>query len=143
MQPTFTIVFLFSVVGSKKACRPFPSRITHLFFFCPEMRTTLPQKHKLCCDRANLCHPVRCWMGHCLLFFPESQNCRDWRGSPELIETNPPAKQAPYSRLHRWLTRGIWNISREGKSAASLGSLFQYSVTSLGRSSFSYWCRTF
>ena len=34
-----------------------------------------------------------------------------------------------YSRLHRTLSRQIFNISREGDSTTSLGSLFQGSVT--------------
>ena len=31
----------------------------------------------------------------------ESQNCRGWKGPSEIIESNPPSEQAPYSRLHR------------------------------------------
>ena len=34
-----------------------------------------------------------------------------------------------YSRLHRTLSRWVLNISREGDSTTSLGSLFQCSVT--------------
>jgi len=30
----------------------------------------------------------------------ESQNYEGWKGSPEIIESNLSAKQAPYSRLH-------------------------------------------
>jgi len=41
-----------------------------------------------------------------------------------------PARQAPYSRLHRWASSWAWTISRAGQSTASLGSLFQSSVTS-------------
>jgi len=38
-------------------------------------------------------------------------------------------KQVPYSRLHRKTSRWVLNISREGDSSTSLGSLFQGSVT--------------
>ena len=31
----------------------------------------------------------------------ESQNCRGWKVAPEITKSSPPAKQAPYSRLHR------------------------------------------
>jgi len=31
----------------------------------------------------------------------ESQNSRGWMGPLEIIKSKPPAKQAPYSRLHR------------------------------------------
>ena len=74
--------------------------------------------------------------------FTESRNCRGWKGPLEIIKSSLSAKQAPYSRLHRWVTRQVLNISREGESTASLGSLFQCSATSLWRSSFSHWCRT-
>ena len=36
-----------------------------------------------------------------LLILTESQNYRGWKGPPEIMESNPPAKQAPYSRLHK------------------------------------------
>ena len=41
-----------------------------------------------------------------------------------------------YSRLHRTLSRRVLNISREGDSTASLGSLFQCSVTLRGKKFF-------
>ena len=42
----------------------------------------------------------------------------------------PPCKsRVTYSRLHRTLSRQVLNISREGDSTTSLGSLFQCSVT--------------
>jgi len=42
----------------------------------------------------------------------------------------PPCRgRVTYSRLHRTLSRWVLNISREGDSTASLGSLFQGSVT--------------
>jgi len=42
----------------------------------------------------------------------------------------PPCQsRVTYSRLHRALSRGVLNISREGDSTTSLGSLFQCSIT--------------
>ena len=41
-----------------------------------------------------------------------------------------------YSRLHRTLSRRVLNISREGVSTTSLGSLFQCSVTLRGKKFF-------
>jgi len=41
-----------------------------------------------------------------------------------------------YSRLHRTLSRWVLNISREGESTSSLGSLFQGSVTLRGKKFF-------
>jgi len=41
-----------------------------------------------------------------------------------------------YSRLHRTLSRWVLNISREGESTTSLGSLFQCSVTLRGKKFF-------
>ena len=41
-----------------------------------------------------------------------------------------------YSRLHRTLSRRVWNISREGDSTASLGSLGQGFVTLRGKKFF-------
>ena len=41
-----------------------------------------------------------------------------------------------YSRLHRTLSRRVLNISREGDSTTSLGSLFQCSVTLRGKKFF-------
>jgi len=59
----------------------------------------------------------------------ESQNCRGWKGPPEIIESNSFAKQAPYSRLHRKVSRRVLDMFREGECTASGGSLFQCSVT--------------
>ena len=59
----------------------------------------------------------------------ESHDCRDWNGHLEILESSPPSEQAPYSRLHRWVSRWVLNISREGESITSLGSLFQCSIT--------------
>ena len=48
-----------------------------------------------------------------------SQSFRGWKGPPEVIESNPLPKQAPYSRLHRKASRQVLNISREGESKLS------------------------
>jgi len=45
-----------------------------------------------------------------------------------LVQT-PCQSRVTYSRLHRTLSRRVLNISREGDSTASLGSLLQCSVT--------------
>jgi len=64
--------------------------------------------------------------------FTESQNHRmfgvgrDLCGSPS---PTPCQSRVAYSRLHRNLSRQVLNISREGDSTTSLGSLFQCSVT--------------
>jgi len=47
----------------------------------------------------------------------------------EIPQSNPPLEQVPYSRLHRKASSWVLNISREGDSTSSLGSLFQCSVT--------------
>jgi len=51
---------------------------------------------------------------------------RDICGSPS---PTPCQSRVTQSRLHRTLSRRGWNISREGDSTTSLGSLFQCSVT--------------
>jgi len=51
---------------------------------------------------------------------------RDFRRSSLL---NVLLKQVPYSGLHRKVSRRVLNVSIEGDSTASLGSLFQCSVT--------------
>jgi len=61
----------------------------------------------------------------------ESQNGRGWKG---------PLWQ---SRLHRTLSRRVLNLSREGDSTASLGSLFQCSVTLRGKKFFLMFRRNF
>jgi len=62
-------------------------------------------------------------------YISESQNCRCWKGPPEITESKPLPKQASYSRLHRDVSRQVLNISMEGDFMTSLGSLFQCSVT--------------
>jgi len=56
-----------------------------------------------------------------------SQNHR--KGPLEIIESSPLLQQVPYSGLHREVSSWVLNISREGDSMASLGSLSQCSVT--------------
>ena len=48
-----------------------------------------------------------------------------------------------YSKLHRTLSRRVLNISREGESTTSLGSLFQCSVTLRGKKFFLMFRRNF
>jgi len=48
-----------------------------------------------------------------------------------------------YSRLHRTLSRQVLNISREGDSTTSLGSVFQCSVTLRGKKFFLMFRRNF
>ena len=48
-----------------------------------------------------------------------------------------------YSNLHRTLSRRVLNISREGDSTASLGSLFQCSVTLRGKKFYFVFRRNF
>ena len=58
-----------------------------------------------------------------------SQNCRGWKGPLEIIISNPLLKQVPYCRSHSRQASGqVLNISGEGDSTISLGSLFQCSV---------------
>ena len=52
-----------------------------------------------------------------------------------LVQT-PHRSRVTYSRLHRTLSRRVLNISREGDSTTSLGSLFQCSVTLRGKKFF-------
>ena len=65
---------------------------------------------------------------------------RDLCGSPS--PTACPSR-VTQSRLHRTLCRRGWNISREGDSTASLGSLFQGSVTLRGKKFFLGFRRNF
>ena len=58
---------------------------------------------------------------------------RDLCGSPS---PTPCPSRVTQSRLHRTLCRRGWNISREGDSTASLGSLGQGSVTLRGKKFF-------
>jgi len=62
----------------------------------------------------------------------ESQNSRGWKGPLWVTQPNPCPNRVTQSRGHRTLSRQVLNISREGDSTTSLGSLFQCSE---GRSS--------
>ena len=55
----------------------------------------------------------------------------------------PCPSSVTYSRLHRTLSRRVWNISREGDSTTSLGSLGQCSVTLRGKKFFPVFRRNF
>jgi len=55
---------------------------------------------------------------------------RDLCGSPS---PTPCPSRVTQSRLHSTTARWVWNISREGDSTASLGSLGQGSVTLRGK----------
>ena len=66
----------------------------------------------------------------------ESQNHRMVRVGRDLCGSPSPTScrsRVTHSRLHRTLSRRILNISREGDSTASLGSLGQGSVTLRGK----------
>ena len=52
-----------------------------------------------------------------------------------LVQPSCPSR-VTQSRLHRTLSRRGWNISREGDSTTSLGSLFHCSVTLRGKKFF-------
>jgi len=58
---------------------------------------------------------------------------RDLCGS---FSPTPCRSRVTQSRLHSTAARQVWNISREGDSTASLGSLFQGSVTLRGKKFF-------
>ena len=55
----------------------------------------------------------------------------------------PCRSRVTYSRLHRTLSRRVLNISREGDSTTSLGSLFQCSITLRGKKFFLMFRRNF
>ena len=59
----------------------------------------------------------------------QNHSRRDWKGPQEIINSNPLMKQVPYTRLYSNVSRWVLNISIEGDSTTSLGSLFQCSVT--------------
>jgi len=64
----------------------------------------------------------------------ESQNHRMFGVGRALCGSSSPTpcrSRVIYSRLHKTLSRRVLNISREGDSTTSLGSLFQCSVTLL------------
>lgn len=58
----------------------------------------------------------------------ELQDHMGWRGPPEIIWSSSLIKYIPYRRLHWKVSRQVLNISSEGGSIGSLGSLFQGSI---------------
>jgi len=68
-------------------------------------------------------------LGSCIRLITQNHRMvgvgRDLWGSPS---PTPCPSRVAYSRLQRTLSRRVLNISREGDSTASLGSLFQCSV---------------
>ena len=66
----------------------------------------------------------------------ESQHGRGWKGPLWITQSNPCRSRVTQRRLHRTLSRRVWNISREGDSITSLGSLCQGSVTLRGKKFF-------
>ena len=72
---------------------------------------------------------------NCLL----QQNHRTFGVRRDLCGSSSPTlcrSRVTYSRMHRTLSRRVLNISRERDSTASLGSLFQCSVTLRGKKFF-------
>jgi len=67
----------------------------------------------------------------------ESQNGRGWKGPLWVIWSNPPAKAgSPRAGSTAPRPGGVLNISREGESTTSLGSLGQGFVTLRGKKFF-------
>ena len=62
--------------------------------------------------------------------------CSGLEGTSVGHPAQPPAGAVTYSRLHRTLSRQVLNISREGDSTTSLGSLGQGSITLRGKKFF-------
>ena len=66
----------------------------------------------------------------------ESQNGRGWKGPLWVTQPNPLPKQGHPQQAAQDHIQGGLNISREGDSTASLGSLGQGSVTLRGKKFF-------
>jgi len=82
-------------------------------------------------------------LGLCVLAsvesFTESRNHRMFGVGRDLwgsSSTTPCRSKVTQSRLHRTVSRQVFNISREGDSTTSLGSLCQCSVTLRGKKFF-------
>jgi len=70
--------------------------------------------------------------------------CSGLEGTSVGHPVQPPCRsRVTYNRLHRTMSRQVWNISREGDSTASLGSLCQGSVTLRGKKFFLVFRRNF
>ena len=70
--------------------------------------------------------------------------CLGLEGTSVGHPAQPPYRsRVTYSRLHRTLSRRVWNISRGGDSTTSLGSLGQGSVTLRGKKFFLMFRRNF
>ena len=94
----------------------------------------------------NLVH--FCFSLHSIIkvLITESQNHRMVGVGRDLCMSSSPTplpSRDSYSRLHRTLSRWVLNISREGDSTTSLGSLFQCSVTLRGKNFFLMFRRNF
>jgi len=79
-------------------------------------------------------------------FSDTSQNHRMVGVGRDLCGTsspNPCPSRVTYSRLHSTAPRWVWNMSREGDSTASLGSLGQGSGTLRGKKFFLMFRRNF
>ena len=67
------------------------------------------------------------------IYFYRNESITEWSGlegtSVGHLVQPPCRSRGTCSRLHRTLSRQVLNISREGDSTTSLGSLFQCSVT--------------
>jgi len=91
--------------------------------------------------------PPCCSTGLRTLCFEEDHRIPAWQGLEGTSVDHPvqPTCQSSItqSRLHRTLSRQGLNISREGDSTASLGSLFQGSVTLRGKKFFLMFRRNF
>ena len=75
-----------------------------------------------------------------------SQNHRMFRVGRDLCGSSSPSpcqSRVTQSRLHRTASRQVLNISREGDSTTSLGSLFKGSVTLRGKKFFLMFRRNF
>jgi len=88
--------------------------------------------------------PLHCAVGHLL---PKGHRITEWWGLEDtsvahLVQTSCRSRVA-YSRLHRTTFRRVLNISREGDSTTSLGSLCQCSFTLRGKKFFLMFRRNF
>ena len=88
------------------------------------------------------------WYTFTLYFFcptkiPESQHGRGWKGPLWVTQPNSLPKQGHAEQAAQHRIQGVLNISREGDSTTSLGSLGQGSVTLRGKKFFLTFRRNF